>query len=421
MKNNIILYVFLLLTLTKCTSQNNKKSQVTVVSHHVKDHNNITWPQYRGIKGNGKVKSNFTPRKEVTLRWEFEYQGGKPTPLVIADRTAFFGTASKDIYAIDSTGNLKWKIKLDAKISHSLLLAKNVLIAAPDSTMVYGINATNGTIIWKRDFAYKYKSYTSKEKGLFGMPIVTDPNKFVIKKRGLNEAPPILNGNTVMITTYQEIVGLDIQTGKTKYRINKHEGKTAIPVITKDLIYINTGNRFVYALNKSNKKLKWETKLFDLTDVQPTIDEEHLYVSSLNYLYKLHQTSGKKIKLLSFAPHEKIGIIDNNIYYSSEDGYHTHAGSNFGSYIRAYNLITEDEEWNYNIEGKYISDIIMIGNYIYCTDSYGNIRALEKKTGTLFFKKRIVGLSNSSLSYADGILYGSGSKKGTTNIIFALQ
>ena len=82
-------------------------------------------------------------------------------------------------------------------------------------------------------------------------------------------------------------------------------------------------------------------------------------------------------------------------------------GVNYGSYLTAFDLSTGEEKWDFNIEGKYITELIMVGDYIYFGDSSGRIRGVNKITGEKLFSGYIGGSIDTPLSYANGKLYGA--------------
>ena len=415
MKLNLFLLCFSLFFITQCFSQINEQ-QINKSSTY----NNENWPQYMGPNMNAKVKSEYIPSAHPEISWEFEYDGGTPTPLVVDKGTTFFGTESKNVYAIDSIGNLKWKVELDSRIKHSPLIYEDILVVAPDSTLIYGINALNGNIIWKREFSYEYKSYISDKKDMFGRTIVTDPDKFTIKKMGQNEAPPFIDKGQILITTYHHFGILDIKTGKTQSSFQKNQGKISIPLITDDAIYTTNRYNKLFAYNKGTGKLKWETKLSEL-ETKPILYKDTIYTSSYYYLNKIDKNSGEDLGAFhSIESRKEYDIIDNETYYLSENGYHTHMGVNYGSHLNAFDISTGEKKWDFNIPGKYITELIMVGDYIYFGDSSGNIRGVHKITGEKLFGGYIGGSIDTPLSYANGKLYGA-YEKNEKYVIFAVE
>ncbi len=425
MKQYFLFLFSLSLIFSQCSSEKSKnKLKKSVASKISINYTNKTWNQYTGPNRNGKVESKFIPSTKPKVSWKFEYDGGAPTPLIIDKGTTFFGTESKNIYAIDNNGNLKWTVKLDSEIKNSLLISDNILIAAPDSSFVYGINASNGEIIWKRDFSYSYKSYTSNKKGFFGKPIITDLNKFTIKKGGKNITAPLIENNKVYLTVSKQIIVIDIKNGNILYDTNQDFNPTSLPLITKDVIYTSNGNEHLYAFNKLTGKLIWESsRIFHLMSGKPFIYKDSLYTSTHYHLKKIDKESGEDLGIISSIQSRKeYDIIDTNTYYVAEDGHHTGMGINYGSYVTAFNLDSKKKKWDYNLDGKYITELIMVGDYIYFGDSSGNVRALHKNTGKKRFGVFLEGAISNPLSYANGIIYGTYKKfKDDNHVLFALK
>jgi len=422
MKKYFLVSFFLSLAFTQCTSQSkNNKTNTPEISITLKNYKNKVWPQLTGPSMDGKVESEFVPDETTAVSWQFEYEGGESTPLVVSKGTVFFGTASKEVYAIDSLGKVKWKIKMNSKISHSPAIHDNVLIVAPDSTLVYGINAQNGEIIWERDFPYEYKSYVEEEDPM-GFPIVKDTSKYEIKRLGMNETAPLVYKDEVYLSIFNHIIVANAQTGKTNYYFAKQQGKTSIPLITENAIYFESFRNFISAYDKEKDTVIWESKkIYDLSDNKPFLYKDTLYTYNRSSLQKLDAKSGKKIGSVHFSHSWKnYDVVDDNIYYLAENGYHTHMGTNFGSYVSAFDLNTEEEIWDYNMEAKAVSELILVGDYVYFGDSSGRIRGLDKNSGHRKLKIFIGGDISHPLSYANGTLYGASEKNGK-NIIFAVK
>ncbi|MGD1842498.1 MAG: PQQ-binding-like beta-propeller repeat protein [Thermonemataceae bacterium] len=356
-----------------------------------------------GPNQDGKVDRPYIPDKEFQLRWKFEYKGGSPTPIVVENGTIFFGTKSKDIYALDSLGKLKWKIKLNSSITHSLAISKNILIVAPDSSFVYGIDALNGEIIWKRNFDYNRTS-------VFGSHV---------KVHDKNILAPILHEHKVYITTPLQIIALDIKTGETLYQTDKEVFDISlIPLITDDYIYTGSNYRYLYAFNKLNGDFKWQSETTGSNEGKPFLFRDTLYFPAKYSLNKINKNTGEEVGFLTSGRSTKLyNIIDREIYYFAKNGYE------WGSSVKAINLASEEEIWYYKTPGKIISNIIMVGNYLYFGDSEGYVSCIEKHTGQELFQVWLRGSIYHPLSYADGNFYiaSQGFKGNNTHWIYMVR
>jgi len=427
MKKYILLSCLSFLFCIKCTTKkNDNNSKKLEFPTLIKDDKNQTWPQYMGPNGNGKVESEFVPNEKLKIIWKYEYEGGNPTPVVIEAGTTFFATDSSNVYAIDSIGNLKWKIKLDSKVEHSLLVSDSILIATPDSGMLYGINTLDGKIVWKQDGRYDQKNYITDERDYIGNKIITDTTKYVMEKVGMNEAAPILKpeGSSFFLILRYHILALDIKTGKLYYSFPKNISSIGTPLISEDTFYIQNGYQHIHAYDKVTGDLKWNTEMYDLNNGQPFLYKDTLCISEYYGLKKLDKNTGEKFKYSSIfsSSKKKYDIIDGHIHYFSEDGHHTNIGVNYGCNIMAFDLKADKKLWRYNIDSKYITELIMVGDYIYFGDSSGNLGIVHKVTGEQRNLSCFGGASNLSnpLSYANGIIYGTYDNR-DKKVIFAVQ
>ncbi|MBI4399985.1 PQQ-binding-like beta-propeller repeat protein [Candidatus Micrarchaeota archaeon] len=88
-------------------------------------------------------------------KWTFETSGWILSTPIVVNEVIYFGSNDKNVYAVDSNGNLKWKFKADGEIQGSFTYTiipsgTRVIYFGSNDKNVYGIN-DNGELLWKKE------------------------------------------------------------------------------------------------------------------------------------------------------------------------------------------------------------------------------------------------------------------------------
>ncbi len=347
----IIPYVLISLLLINCTSINNK------------DYSTENWTQYRGPNKNGKINSMFS-KNSINILWEFKYQGGTPSPMIVYKDIVYFGTLTGEVYAINKKGELYWKIKLPGKIKYSPAYHNSFVIVSSTSGVIFGIDSKNGHIKWK------YK--------------LNNSSQFV---------HPIIDNGKVYITCYEKIVVLESETGKLLNEIKKvtNNGFDHQPLFTKDAIYISSNRVCKY--DKETGELIWKSKLdyfYEFCKSGPYLYKDTLYMPQRIWMNGFNIKNGEEVEIKHFSPEDNQGIIDNDKFYYT----HSHIGhfstSNYlecESMTESKNIFNLSENNGSSMNRGSIGDIILVGDYIYFYTDYQQLNCVNKNTGKLIYIK----------------------------------
>ncbi len=367
-----------------------------------KEYASENWTQYRGPNRNGKIDSKYF-KKSIDILWRYDYEGGKPTPVIIYNDIVYFGSLSGVVYAINEQGKLKWKKNVSGEITNSLAYYNNTIIVVTNSALVFGINATNGSIKWK----YSFENIKNID------------NEY-------NVFHPIIDKDKVYITCYDEIVILEVETGKLILKIN--DGSDFFdfdnpPLITDDAIFIKT--YFPIAFDKISGKQRSLDNFSSTYNSGPYLYKNNVYFPDRYKMEGFNQKTGKKSNSIHLSPGNSFGIVDEDKFYYSYT-YHSHFSSS--SKICCKSLIDEKEffcksQSGLSMSRSRISDIIIVGNYIYYHRNNSEVYCIDKTTGAEIYSK-ILPSNNLSgiISYSNGKLYiSSGEGKNGHNTIFVLK
>lgn len=346
------------------------------------------------------INSTFY-KDSVNILWKFKYQGGTPTPLIVHNDIVYFGTLSGEVYALNEKGELYWKIKSPGKIKYSLAYHNNTLIVSTTSNVIYGLDPKNGETKWK------YNLNSSAQ--------------FVY---------PIIDNGKVYITCYEKIVVLETETGKLLKEIEKvtSNGFAHKPLFTNDAIYISSSK--VYKYKKETGELIWKSKrnyFYDFYKGGPYLHKDTLYFPTKNSMYGFNIHNGEETNMKYFSSQNGQGIVDNDKFYYTYS-YHGHFSSS--NYMECERLNKSERIFSLRESGLSmsrgsISDIIMIGNYIYFYRNNQELNCIEKNTGKLIYIEYLP--SEDLLGtpiYSNGKLYirsGEYETENNENIIFALE
>ncbi len=372
-----------------------------------KDYTSENWTQYKGPNRNGKIDSEYF-KNSIDILWQYNYVGGEPTPLIVYNDTIYFGTLSGNVYSIKEDGKLNWKINIQGKITNSLAYYNNTIIAVTNSAVVFGIDATNGKIKWKYNFE-NIKNIDSKYNIFY----------------------PIIDNDKVYITCFDEIAVLKAETGKLintiQYKVGNHFDTP--PLITKDAIYIKAS--YPIAFDKISGKLKWQgeklySTYFNCTSA-PYSYKNNIFFSKKFSIKGYDKNTGKNGKTIYVNLQNNLGIIENDkLYYAYTDHYHFSSSSR----ICCENLISNEAifcrvQSGLSMSRSTISDIIMVGNYIYYHRNNNEIYCTNKVNGDKIYSKILPSEKLSGMiTYSNGKLYITSNEiksKNGHNTIFVLK
>ena len=203
----------------------------------------------RGSVG-GKSGIYALDAKTGVVKWNQPNYGLIESSPAIANGLIFTGNESHNVLAFDSnTGSLVWEYKTNDFITFSAPTVFNgmVYIGSWDKKL-YALDITNGTKKW--DFAtdgwinsspYVANGivyFGSNDDKLYALDATTGIKKWTVEleKFAYVESSPLVNNNTVFVTSGKSIYALDATTGveKWKFQTSRSFGKSSPCLLDKN-------------------------------------------------------------------------------------------------------------------------------------------------------------------------------------------
>src|SRR6266568_1096175 len=259
---------------------------------------------YVCASGYGKYTYAFNAR-DGTLRWRTPTDawrvsmpfGDFAVPLV-KDSIVYNGT-----YALnEQDGTVLWRITIDTRWLSPHALVEDTIYAMSQKG-VYAINAQNGEVYW----LYRPDAHT-----IMSGPLVVADHLLYVGTSGSVDHPE---------KSY--CCALDAEKGTERWRYTM--GSYIGAVIHNERVYVSSGDRCLYALDKHTGSLRWKYQFVSPGHYPATIAENVLYIntdgayalSSTDGAVLWHQHLGRRPSV-SFTPSV---VLDGVVYLASIDGH----------------------------------------------------------------------------------------------------
>ena len=310
----------------------------------------------------GLTNSAGVPAAPV-LKWKVKTDAPVASSPVVADGTLFIGSNDGNVYALDlATGAQRWKTRTGGRVASSAAVAKGrVFIESYDSNL-YALDAGTGEVRWKFKTEGE-RRFTAKH--LHGAEpaaeLMADPFDFYLS------SPAIENG----------------------------------------VVYFGSGDGNVYAVEAASGALKWKFKTGDVVHASPALAAGTLYIGSWDsYLYALDAGTGReKWRFKTGEDHniynqvgiQSAAVVANGVvYFGCRD-----------SKLYAVDASTGKERWSFSNKGSWViaTPILSAGTLYFSTSDSGMFHAVEAATGKPLYSLKFTWPSFSSPTIARDVLY----------------
>jgi PQQ-like domain len=195
-----------------------------------------------------------------TLKWQAPVRTQKPP--VVGDGLLFVELAETLEARQASDGAVAWTAPLASKLTAPLAWHDGRLVAASGTSVVL-FQATDGTMLWRRDV------------------------------RASVEAAPTLAGDRVVVPTADgHVVALRVTDGETLWDRRLGGPGHAILVVGERL-FVGSSDNFLYCLSALDGQVEWRWQTGADVVSLPVADRDHVYFVSLdNVLRALNQRNG---------------------------------------------------------------------------------------------------------------------------------
>lgn len=289
------------------------------------------------------------------------------------------------LYAFEArNGSAKWKMRLgdDGRPSFTEFLPTPVLFngviyIGSRSGTLYAVEPATGNIKWQ---------FNNSSGGIF-------------------TGPPHINDNTLYIGSEDSsFYAVSITSGTLKWKYTTNASIQSGAASYNGMIYFNSSNKYVHALNAATGSLIWEENYGDFYS-GVAISKGNLYIVASNIIWVLDAVSGNHKWDVSYGSsgliyNERSSILikDDVLYMGSLDGK-----------VYAYSSIDGSRQWVVAI-GSVRSTPTFSGGTLYIGVENGHMYALDPVTGNTKWRKQCPGsiFSSACVVDTDGIKHYSG-------------
>jgi outer membrane protein assembly factor BamB len=305
-----------------------------------------------------------------------------PATVASADPAMFRGDAQHSgIYAGPGTPVLhgpKWKFKTNGPVLSSPVVAGGVVYFGGNDHFVYAVNAADGTRRWTFKTGSRVASSPAVDSGL------------------------------IYVGSYDgSFYALDAATGKLRWKFSFEGERRFIgrhlhgslpaaeampdpfdlflssPAVVKGVVYVGSGDGFVYALDAQNGALRWKFKTGNVVHASPTVANGVVYIGSWDsFFYALDAATGRErwrfktgedAKIFNQVGIQSSAVVAGGIvYFGCRD-----------SNLYALDAATGAKVWAFSNEGSWVisTPIVLDDTLYFATSDSGLFRALNAKTG----------------------------------------
>jgi outer membrane protein assembly factor BamB len=342
-------YLFLLVLIFACSSQNGKQKRVI-------NYDKARWPIFRGDKNlSGKsydklpeklsllwsfqtgndIKSSpvigmentyigSTDGKLYALKlltgkkiWEFDTGDDIEAPPLLLDSTLFIGNLSGNFFSINAlTGELIWKNEIGGDIYGSANWlddpsgsGKWILVGTYDN-LIYSLRASDGSLNWTYEVKDFINGAPAVDQGLivFGscdehLHILSGiDGQFLGEVNAGSYIPgsPALEAGFAYVGHYgNQLICVDLKEKLIRWKYEDEKNGSPFfssPALSENVVVVGSRDKFVHCVEKETGRGLWKFPTFDDVDSSPVICDGKVVVGSMDgRLYLINLSNGKKI------------------------------------------------------------------------------------------------------------------------------
>ncbi|RYF79260.1 MAG: hypothetical protein EON98_14825, partial [Chitinophagaceae bacterium] len=320
----------------------------------------------------------------------------------------FIASNDGNLYALDSTGSIRWKYFMKQALSSSWgifsnpTLYKGAVYVGGGQLFLYSLNAANGSLNWVNTLVdpnfggIDVSTITIKDGTLFtnaeryatyAFTVETGVQKWRTPLTGGYTSPTVKDG--VLYTAYTDghLNALDATTGQIKWTFppwtSSVQTRTG-PTVVDGIVYAGSSTR-LQALNASSGQPLWNYTAQGLVSSSPTVVDNVVYFSSETlYAYALDAKTGA----LKWRSDPIMGYGDSWAHLASSpfvDKENFYVGSSDSSFY-CLNRETGKTKWKMKTNGTIVSSPVASNGYVYFGSSDKNIYCLSTADGSLKWK-----------------------------------
>ena len=277
----------------------------------ISQHELDAFGKIRGIEG---AESHANIRKEIVMA-EFASQR-KNVPVTVRSitlpkSTIYVATSRGRVIAVDAdTGEHIWHTSIGNPRSQTTGVgASKKYVAVVNGSTVYCLSADEGRVLWQRECnrapsappsVGEYNIYVPLINGR--LEVFSFARKGKLSRSFLSYGPsntkPLLTSSTVSWSTKDGFYAVaPYRADSIQYRLNTRSNIVGSAAAADGVVYLNTVNGFIYALNEKTGSIEWEYATGDRLTQTPFVRNGSVYViSDSNRLYRIDALQGLPTK-----------------------------------------------------------------------------------------------------------------------------
>jgi PGF-pre-PGF domain-containing protein len=378
----------------------------------------FAWSQF-GFSSDGTAHApNSTgPIEAIQRQWQFQTNATIAASPIVSNETVYIGTRNHSggvLHAINTnTGNETWHFETDGAIRASVAVSRGIVVLGVEgpNPAIYGLNATNGEIVWNHSLP--------GSEGVEGSPAVSK--------------------SIVYVPAGDVIRAINVETGEVVWshqlesRVRAKGGVT----VADGGVFVGDRRGFVYRLDASTGAVSWrydtsqtlQELLLDGGDghirTAPAVHNGTVFVGGSGYrqgsgvMYALNATTGAEVwrfQTSSTAILSSPAVADGTVVFGTHE-----------EKLRALNASTGAIEWSVQTRNLFHSspsiteDVVYVGTgSLEGSGSHGNVLAVDLHTGAEVWREPTAGYVISSPAIADETLYiGSSGERDSGGIVYS--
>lgn len=265
----------------------------------------------RGVEG---AKSHAEIRKEIVMA-EFAVQR-KNIPVTIRSialpkSTIYSVTSRGRVIAIDAdTGEHLWHSSIGNPRSQTAGIgASKNHVAVVNGSTVYCLSADEGRLLWRRDCKRSPSAPPSVGDYNIYVPLIDGRLEvFSIERKGrlsrsyLSFGPannkPLLSDSTISWSTRDGYYAVTpYHANSVQFRLNADSNIVGGGAAANGVVYVNTVNGFVYAMNEKSGSIEWEYSTGERLTQTPVVRNGSVYViTDESRMYRIDASRGVPAK-----------------------------------------------------------------------------------------------------------------------------
>lgn len=262
-----------------------------------------------------KEKVAWTPAHTLTrtgaVHWCFKTNGQVVCSPAVHNRTVFFGSGDRNLYALDvMTGLERWHFQAGSGVNGGVIVASGTVFCGSENGIFYALRESDGTLIWKYE-----PQQVSDTSAVFTTPLVNNGKVYFGNLNGV-------------------FLALDTTTGKEIWKYKAQAEINSSPVIQNQLVFFGSRDGYLYALNAATGAEQWKLNTNGTINDAPIIDRGAIIFAAAEYdpsggsIYAVDPSTGSqkwrtkivKERTGSFSPI----AIDNRVFLTSAGLYEQH-------------------------------------------------------------------------------------------------